>query len=73
MNLEAQCDHIEYVLVDEDDKVYTIGASKELFRYLRRFETFCKWGVSDFGENAIQCLKGNHAMSYCLLGIFCYN
>ncbi len=81
--LEARCEYIEYVLVDEDDtelierfrdhiisvkvknkwwgtksgrgsKVYTISASKELFRYLRRFETFCKCVSSDFGDNAAE-------------------
>ena len=35
-------------------KVYTISASKELFRYLRKFETFCKCGTSDFGKNAAE-------------------
>ena len=35
-------------------KVYTISASKELFRYLRRFETFCKCVTSDFGDNAVE-------------------
>ncbi len=35
-------------------KVYTISASKELFRYLRKFETFCKCVTSDFGDNAVR-------------------
>lgn len=30
-------------------KVYKIKASKELFRYLQGFETFCKFMVSDCG------------------------
>lgn len=31
-------------------KVYTLKASKDLFRYLRSFETFCKSGTSDYGD-----------------------
>lgn len=33
-------------------KVYKIRPSKELFRYLRGFETFCKYTVSDWGDSA---------------------
>lgn len=33
-------------------KVYKIKASKELFRYLQGFETFCKFAVSDCGDLA---------------------
>lgn len=32
--------------------VYKIKASRELFQYLRRFETFCKYTVSDMGDLA---------------------
>ncbi len=31
-------------------KVYTIKASKELFKYLRGFETFCKFSASEYGD-----------------------
>lgn len=33
-------------------KVYKIKVSKELFRYLQGFETFCKFVVSDCGDFA---------------------
>ncbi len=29
--------------------VYTLRASAEIFSYLRRFETFCKYDVSEYG------------------------
>lgn len=81
--LEAKCERIEYVLVDEADtrlierfrdlvisveqknnwwgtisdgnswrgsKAYTLGTSKELFQYLRGFETFCKYIFSVHGD-----------------------
>ncbi len=33
-------------------KVYKLTASKELFQYLQRFETFCKYEVTDMGDVA---------------------
>lgn len=33
-------------------KVYKIKASKELFRYLQSFETFCRFTVSEYGDIA---------------------
>lgn len=33
-------------------KVYKIKASKELFRYLQGFETFCRFTVSEYGDIA---------------------
>ena len=33
-------------------KVYKLTASKELFQYLQKFETFCKYTVSDKGDIA---------------------
>lgn len=74
--LESRCKFIEYVLVDEDDKIfaekfedlvlsskltnkwwgtkssqksklYRLKSSAEIFKYLARFETFCKFTVSD--------------------------
>lgn len=33
-------------------KIYKLKASKEVFKYLRQFETFCKYFVSDKGDIA---------------------
>lgn len=33
-------------------KIYTLKASKEIFKYLKQFETFCKYTVSDNGDIA---------------------
>ncbi len=33
-------------------KIYKLKASKEVFKYLRQFETFCKYFVSDKGDFA---------------------
>ena len=35
---------------EQKSKVYKIKASKELFKYLRKFETFCKYTVSNYED-----------------------
>lgn len=34
----------------EKNRVYKVKSSKEIFKYLKRFETFCKYTVSDRGD-----------------------
>ncbi len=79
--LEEKCKYIEYVLIDEDDimftdkfqdlivsvklknkwwgtkssrgsKIYRLRSSKEIFTYLKKFETFYKFEFTDMGDYA---------------------
>ena len=34
----------------QKNKVYKINSSKEIFKYLKQFETFCKYSSSDKGD-----------------------
>ncbi len=36
------------------NKVYRLKATKDIFRYLRRFETFCKYEISEKGDQVIE-------------------
>ena len=34
----------------QKNKVYKVKSSKEIFKYLRKFETFCKYTISNVGD-----------------------
>lgn len=34
------------------NKVYRIKATSEIFKYLKRFETFCKYTLTEYGDQA---------------------
>lgn len=45
-------------------KVFKIKAAKELFRLLRRYETFCKYEISGEGETAVGTDFGDNDIAF---------